>query len=398
MLKKIINITLMIVVMTPMFLFPVSVKGANPTLQDLIDELEAKKVELDKVNKDKNLTENRISEIKKNISNINDEIIDIEKKVEQLNKDIIRLDGEIIEKNEEAKKIINYYQLSNGENAYLEYIFGSNDITDFIYRVSIVEQLTNYNNELINSMNKLIEESKQKTKDLAKEKINITNKKENLYQEQFKLGDRVENLEADSFSLSLEINDAIKTIENLRKNFNCKPHQRVADCISFGMSDKFVLPLDKGRITDIYGPRNLWFGNIHLTWHSGVDIGGNPLGTPIFPVAAGKVVYIGYTSCGGNYVIIQHNIKGKHYASRYLHLLTVNVRMNQEVNINTVIGGIGGGPGGGDTCTTGAHLDLTIAEGIYAIDFTSFGRYGPIVNPHKILNLPNLGSWFYSRY
>ena len=50
----------------------------------------------------------------------------------------------------------------DGESAYLEYTFGARDFTDFIYRTAVAEQLTKYNETLIDEFNKSIEESKQK--------------------------------------------------------------------------------------------------------------------------------------------------------------------------------------------------------------------------------------------
>ena len=62
-----------------------------------------------------------------------------------------------------------FYQITDGENSYLEYIFGAKTFTDFIYRISIVEQISKYNNELIDEMNQLIEENKQLKIELAKQ-------------------------------------------------------------------------------------------------------------------------------------------------------------------------------------------------------------------------------------
>ena len=50
-----------------------------------------------------------------------------------------------------------FVQISNGETNYLEYIFGATDFTDFIYRVSVAEQLGEYNDRLIKEYNADIE-------------------------------------------------------------------------------------------------------------------------------------------------------------------------------------------------------------------------------------------------
>lgn len=389
-----------VVIFVMMFLVmsPVSAVDDNRTLQDLIDELNVKKNKLAAVNADKTMTEAKINQIKANINQINSDIITIEGNIDRLNKEIVKLGEDIVDKDAEVKRIMNQYQLSNGDSAYVEYVMGSATVTDFIFRLSIVEQLTEHNENLITQMNNMIVESEEKAKQLAVEKVNITNKKASLYDEQFKLGDKKDELNEHALSLTEEINDAIKTIENYKKYFNCKPHQKLKDCASFPLDSSFARPLDKGTITSDFGGRVSPVTGVNLSWHSGVDIGGNPTGTNVYSVAAGRVVLIGYNRCGGNYVIVQHNINGKYYASRYLHLNSVSVKTNQQLTKASVIGGVGGGNYSLDICTTGPHLDLTIAAGVYGQDFVSFTRSGPIVNPKNLIKLPALGGSFYGRF
>ena len=44
-------------------------------------------------------------------------------------------------------------QTTSGNSFYIEYLFGADSITDFIYRFSITEQITSYNEKLIKDMN-----------------------------------------------------------------------------------------------------------------------------------------------------------------------------------------------------------------------------------------------------
>ena len=92
---------------------------------------------------------NRIAEIERNIAVAEQEIKDLQEEIE-------KCEQEIAKKSEESKNIISYYQISNGENAYLEYAFGAEDITDMIYRLSIVEQLTEYNDKIMRELEELI--------------------------------------------------------------------------------------------------------------------------------------------------------------------------------------------------------------------------------------------------
>lgn len=46
--------------------------------------------------------------------------------------------------------------MSQGENVYLDYVFGSDSVTDMVYRLSIVEQITEYNNKMVKELEDLI--------------------------------------------------------------------------------------------------------------------------------------------------------------------------------------------------------------------------------------------------
>ena len=389
MLRKGLHLFLIVVMLSTIF-FPLSLKAEdNRTLQDLIDELEILKEDLRVVNDEQKLTEARINEIKANIARINREIMEIDATIERLTLEIEQLNKDIELKDEEIKRIIHHHQLTNGSNAYVEYIVGASTVTDFIFRLAIVEQMTEYNKTMIEKMNQMIEEAIQKGLELEQQKISANNKRQSLFAEQIKLGGRVNELNEHEVSLEKEIEDARKTIDNYKKYFNCQPHQRLKDCASFPIDSTFVRPLARGAVTSEFGWR------IHpITkqnrFHSGIDIGGNPVGTYVYPIAAGRVVFVGYFLCGGNYVTVQHNVNGQYYASRYLHLSRVHVRVGQEVFRETPIGGIGGADFKVDICSTGAHLHMDVARGIYGQDFVSFSNSGPVIDPRSVVNFPPL--------
>ena len=103
-----------------------------------------------------------IAAVKKNIADTEAKIDDTEKEIQKLQDEIEECNKEIEKKNKESKNIISYYQVSNGENVYLEYAFGASDITDMIYRMSVVEQLTDYNDKVMKELKELIELNKKK--------------------------------------------------------------------------------------------------------------------------------------------------------------------------------------------------------------------------------------------
>jgi RHS repeat-associated protein len=97
-------------------------------------------------------------------------------------------------------------------------------------------------------------------------------------------------------------------------------------------------------------------------YHPGVDIG-DILGTPVYPIYPGVVVYTGWNYDLGNTIILEHNVDGKLFYSVYGHLGTnqddsgILVTEGDSVSYNDQIGTMGNTKGGGVTDT---HLHLEI--------------------------------------
>ena len=110
-----------------------------------------------------------------------------------------------------------------------------------------------------------------------------------------------------------------------------------------GTAPKFIWPV-QGPITSPFGMR--WG-----TLHPGIDIG-VPSGTPVHAAAAGKVIWCGWETGYGNFVVIDH---GGGYATAYGHNTRVAVSCGQEVAQGDVIAYSG--------CTgfcTGPHVHFEV--------------------------------------
>ena len=399
-MKKYIFLTLIPVIL--MSIIPSSKATSSKTLQELIDELNAKELQLKEISDEKNLTQEKLNEITSSIINVGLEINEVENKMIELNNKIEDNKIEIKKKEKQIKKLINLMQKNNGENIYLELLFGSNDLKDFIYRKQIIEQITAYNDKLVDDLNKMIEDSKELKIKLDDEKEALNKKNIELKKQQDELGLKVTMLDEDSRDVLEDLADAKKTINNYKK-MGCLPTDSLESCSQIPTDSDFLRPLTQGVITSGYGTReNPVSGGYQF--HAAVDIGGNPTGTSVYATASGRVVLTSYvknpdvpnSSCGGNFVVIQHKIGNTYYASRYMHLSKIYVTENQTVTSNDIIGAVGGGETY-DRCSTGAHLDFSIAQGIYGKDFYLF-RQPSTINPFTLVNLPNEGIYFTSRY
>lgn len=386
MMKKLGYTMLMVVLLIPMLIIPTEVKARGKTLRDLYNELLKLEGELKEINEDKSLTEDRINQIKQNINSIDREVIAIEKTIVDIQDEIVQLNDDIVDKDIEIKELMKFFQLSTGENMYLEYAFGASSMTDFIYRLAIVEQLTTHNNKLIDDMNEMIISQEKKSKELVIHQDNLTVKRKQLFDEQFKLGDRIIELQHSVSSFSEEIADAKATIKNYEK-LGCRPNDLLSECINVNSDVSFSRPTLRGRVTCGW----TCYIDGWRYYHYAIDIGGIT-GENIYPTANGTVVRVGYDDKGGNYAIIQHNVNGVAYASRYMHMARVFVTTNQKVSRDTVIGTVGNT----GSFTTGPHLHFNISRGVYAQDFWRF--QDTAVDPASLIDFPPEGGWYSTRY
>ena len=93
--------------------------------------------------------------------------------------------------------------------------------------------------------------------------------------------------------------------------------------------------------------------------HMGIDYSA-PIGTPVFSVATGKVVHLGYSGAFGNLIILEHP---GNYRTYYAHLSNYNVEL--EVG-NEVRRGLEIGYVGSTGRSTGPHLHFELRkDGIY---------------------------------
>jgi len=362
------------------------------TLNDYYNELAKLQTEYNTNKNNKNLTETEIKQINTDINKLNLSITNIRNDIKQAEKDIETSKEKIEEKKVETDGLIQFLQISNGGNIYLEYLFDAENYTDFIYRYEVVKQLSSYNNDLIIELENLIVDLNTKEEQLKEKNVALEKERSQLSTKLNTLQINVKSYEVAGASIEKDIEDLQKIIKSYEDR-GCKRDQDVSTCTAIVNADGWYYPLTKGCVTSEYTgdvPREDAFGNPHY----GIDLGCGYEGMKIYPAADGVIERVLYkTSCGGNIVYISHIVNGKKYTTAYMHLLKfgegidVNTR-NKPVTTNTVIGYMGGGStakknGGYDKCTTGTHLHFGIAEGHNAWAFNANS-----INPREIFKFP----------
>lgn len=380
--KKILFIIILFI-----FMFIPYNKVEAKTLQDLYDELASLKAKKNAADEGKKLSESELAKLNSDIATITKNIINTQNEIKDAENEVKKSEEEISNKKEETNDYLLFLQLSSSGNTYLEYLFDADDYTDFIYRYAVVSQMSEYNNNLINDLEKLI-------KELDEKKVNLSDKQKKLEQQRKEYSEKANTVRANitkQTEAGSSLADDIKGIENDIKKYEangCRRNQSITECETIVSSRGWQFPLRSGWTTSEYSPSS---------GHWGIDLAQSQ-GTPVYPAAPGKVAkIIDHYWCGGNMVYINHYVNGKYYTTAYMHLLEYYVYAGQEVNNNTVIGIVGGyttsampkkdcpitfaGKGGYDYCTCGAHLHFAMADGI------SHNNFNPnSFNPRNIFN------------
>ena len=399
MIKKGFKLFLIITLAFSFFLPIINVKAK--TLRDIQNELK-------KLEDEKAYNEKQEAEIEARINRAKAQIVEIGKKITKNNKDqattnaeIEELEKEIALKKKQIKELIAFNQLAGSENFYLKYLFGADSFTDFIYRFAVIEQLTAKSDELVKEMNGLVKKNEQKLKDLEKQKQDLKRLNEQVQGEIAKLGKEQSKFIEQNMDIDTEIK-IVKTNIKRYEDQGCKPDDDLSRCNSEVPFDYgFDRPVKKGVISDEFGLRiHPIYGTYSM--HNGIDIAGNSEGTPVYAPAAGKVtdIMVRYY-CGGNIITMNHNIEGVYYTTRYLHLLTMNVKVGDIVSKGEQIGTVGGGPKtwAYETCSSGAHLHFEMAKGHYygtgSNSYQSWNTYvSKAFNPRNMVYFPKYGVWF----
>ena len=365
----------------------IPIKANAKTLGQLKQEYQALEAKYNE-NQDKiKHTDAEISAAKARVSQIYGEIDQANKEMSKITDEINKLNKDIAVKEDQLKDLIRFFQVSEGESTYLEYIFKADSITDFIYRVSVTEQLSKYNDNLIKEMHAMIEENKKNIAKLQKKEEDLKKLQSELADKLVVLNEQKNQLNDEDADIKQELKDNIAII-NFYIKAGCSENQDITTCARSQLppGTKFWRPTDVGFMQSKWYIDPLSGGG--WRYHAGVDIS-NSSGTPIYSVSDGKVVTTHRTDNGGYglYVVIQHNINGRIYTTLYGHMRSINVSVGQIVNKNTVIGLMGS-----TGRSTGPHVHLNVCLGQ-----SSCQSLSQTVDPRDYINFPAHYTWYRDR-
>ena len=348
------------------------------TLREYEEALEKYRNELNETNNQISISRKELEEIQKKIADIDKQISDAIAEVERLEAEIEKNNQEIKEKKEESKRLMEYYQIANGDNIYLEYAFGATDITDMIYRLSIVEQLTDYNDRVMKELKELIKRNQEKQVELEAKQVELKNLREEMNATARKVKGNISSMEGTVPNLQGQLSSYQQKVDYY-KSVGCGPDDVIGrDCAKENYADGFVFPLNGyfWTSTGFY-----WDG---YSGHKGLDFA-QGCGNPVKAVANGKVYYVGSNKdiYGAKMILIVHNYNGRKVFSQYTHLSGYAVSENDNVTAGQVIGYVGT-----TGWSTGCHLHLEMSEDV-GWDYNRPGNYWNyvqyIINPYDYI-------------
>lgn len=367
------------------------------TINDYRNDLSKLKEKKAQVEANYAKTQEEIKATKEKMAQLARDMVNTIKEQEEKEKEIVELEKKIASKEEEIKDLVVFHQVSGSENFYLKYIFGAESFTDFIYRFSVIEQLSKRNDELVKEMDALVKMNEVKIKELKAKKLEIEKLETESKKQLAKLDDQ-KSIYAEEGGTYDEQIAALEKQINYFKNQGCGENEDLSICLSVPPEDSsYIKPIKNGFVSDDYGPRvSPCYGC--SSFHKGMDLAAAE-GTAVYAVAAGRVSNIDRYSCGGNVVTINHTVDGRSITTRYWHLLSYNVSVGDIVVQGQQIAQVGGGPRSTDSCTTGAHLHFETVEGHYygtGVDsYSSYSTYlENVFDPRKVIWFPAYGvSW-----
>ena len=247
-----------------------------------------------------------------------------------------------------------------GSTSYLDVIFGADDFSDFLVRLTLVENVIDHDKSMMDEIAKLqgeIASSKQALEQKAEEQkqaqdlivaqknqVQALSDKQEAYMAELKKDAAKYKSEYEKAQKQMEAENERNKAANISRN---SAGQTVTYNASSATKMQWPIPAG-GRISCYYGYRT----DPAPSNHTGIDIAIST-GTAIIAANDGTVTFAAYSSNGyGNYIDINH---GDGSATRYGHCSKLYVKAGQKVKRGETIAAVGS-----TGWSTGPHLHFEV--------------------------------------
>lgn len=285
-------------------------------------------------------------------------------KIGQLSVELRRTEEDLEEKAGLLERRIKEAYKSTGTN-YLDLIFASRSMSDFLNRFYFFEKVIEQDTQLIKGIKSDLKETKVKREVLTDRTREIKELASVIAEEKKKIASEAEAKKQVVEQLKhreKEYESKIAELERSSQELEVLIRRKMAERSKAGLvahgSGVISWPL-QGRITSRYGVyRRRGYR------HTGIDIAA-PHGSPIYSADSGEVIFSGWWDGYGKALVIDH---GKGTATVYAHMSRIYLQVGAVVAKGQTIGLVGS-----TGYSTGPHLHFEVR------------RNGTPVNPMKFL-------------
>lgn len=300
--------------------------------------------------------------IDKQITDTEDEISIIEKQIEQTKIDLAAKEEELKAAQAEFEQYQNLFlsragtMYENGNTAYIEILFGSENFSDFISKMEIISQVMEYDKDILNKLEEgrnAIENAKNEIEGILKRQeenaASLKERQDNLTKVLAEKQDLISELEKDVEKYKAIYESAEKAEAEMIRQYNASLSYS-ANPVKY-TGGKFSWPVpSSSRITSQYGYR------IHPVYktkkfHSGIDIGAG-YGVDITAAADGTVTLATTNGGYGKCIVINH---GSGITTLYAHNSSLLVSVGDKVTRGQVIA-----KAGSTGVSTGPHCHFEV--------------------------------------
>lgn len=346
--------------------------------QSLQDQIKANNEKIDSL-------ELELADIYEMLYEINDAIDTQNSKIAVLDAQIVQLEESIQKRDTQIRERMYVTQSMLNSNMYLEFLMGATSIDDFFSRMTSIDELMEYDQDLIKKLNEekaeveadraLLQEEKERLDELKSQQEALVNQ----------ISAQIDEITRETEHITdqtQEYQDEMKNISNAIEEALLNNGGFIEGPVSSG---GFSCPVQWGIVT----AANWRYpsGGLHL----GMDIGGRS-GSNLYAPCDGVVIYMatgcasngGYygNTCNGgagNYLVMLSQMNGTTYAIKMYHMINDNYIGWSYGDFIPVYRGQVVGFLGHSGSSTGPHLHLEIIN-LGAVSYTEgaqmLSRYG----------------------
>jgi len=244
----------------------------------------------------------------------------------------------------------------NGDISMMEVLFESESFSDFISLYDMLERIMDKDTQLLDGIKEdqaTIENQKSLLEERQSELIQLKANRQASIQELDSLQGQKEQMLGSVEQQKAQLEAAFEEMEQESSDiaYNIRKLQAAQGGSSSPYNGVFSWPLPgHTTVTSEYGMRMHPILKVKKM-HTGIDISA-PNGTSIKAVEAGTVIFAGWGSAYGNYVIIDH---GGNVASMYAHMSSMSVSVGQKIAKGAEVGKVGS-----TGWSTGNHLHFEV--------------------------------------